>query len=291
MLGFIAAIIGAVLVAGIIALVEGLRKVPPPAPSRPGQRKSSLWQKLTPREQIIAIVSFAVGVVAALLSGWVILIGLLPVVCVGVPRLLSNKSLSTRTDRLQALEDWTRSLAGVLVAGFGIEQAILASRGAAPAAIAKEVSALCTRLTVSNDTPGSLRAFARELDDPTGDLVALMMIEAAQVRGTALSDQLVGIAMSVSEDVRARRQVLAAQKEPQETARLMTIISFVFIGLFAINGDFLAPYKSFLGHIALVVLASVFGYLLYLMRQIATPAPPPRILGPAARTPDQRSAK
>ena len=63
-----------------------------------------------------------------------------------------------------------------------------------------------SRLRARWDTEDALRAFADELDDATGDLVAANLILGARRRGAGLASVLEGLAESVAADVRARRR-------------------------------------------------------------------------------------
>ncbi len=56
-------------------------------------------------------------------TGWVVASVLVPAAVVGFPYLLGSGHADKHIDRLEAMEEWTRSLAGVLTAGVGLEQA------------------------------------------------------------------------------------------------------------------------------------------------------------------------
>ena len=60
------------------------------------------------------------------------------VIWVGLPLLLAPTGRAS-VDRLDAMAEWTRSLAGVLTVGVGLEQALIALARSAPAAIRPEV--------------------------------------------------------------------------------------------------------------------------------------------------------
>ncbi len=85
-----------------------------------------------------------------------------------------------------------------------------------------EVHRLVARLRARWVTEDALRAFADELDDSTGDLVAANLILGARRRGAGLASVLEGLAESVAADVRARRQVEADRAKPRATARWVT---------------------------------------------------------------------
>ncbi len=86
----------------------------------------------------------------------------------GLPLLLTPVGASERIERLEALEEWTRSLAGVLTVGVGLEQALVTTLRSTPAPISAEVHRLVARLRARWVTEDALRAFADELDDSTG---------------------------------------------------------------------------------------------------------------------------
>ena len=145
-----------------------------------------------------------------------------PIAVIGLPILLVAPPAATQIARLEAMEEWTRSLSGVLTVGIGLEQALVATLRSTPAPIAAEVQRLVARLRARWDTEKALRAFADELDDATGDLIAANLILGARRRGAGLASVLEGLAESVAADVRARRQVEADRAKPRATARWVT---------------------------------------------------------------------
>jgi Flp pilus assembly protein TadB len=177
------------------------------------------------------------------------------------------------------MEEWTRSLAGVLTVGIGLEQALVATLRSAPAPILDEVERLVARLRARWDTETALRAFADELDDSTGDLIAANLILGARRRGAGLASVLEGLAESVGADVRARRQVEADRAKPRATARWVTMISASVLGLLAISGSYVEPYSTPLGQVLLIALLSAYVATLVWMRRMANGRPLPRFLG------------
>ena len=69
-----------------------------------------------------------------------------PAAAVGLPVLLSTSDETGKIRRLEAMEEWIRSLSGVLTAGVGLEQALMATLRSAPEAIQPEVNRLAYRL-------------------------------------------------------------------------------------------------------------------------------------------------
>jgi len=128
------------------------------------------------------------------------------------------------------------------------------------------------------DTEAALRAFADELNDATGDLVAANLILGARRRGAGLASVLEGLAESVAADVRARRQVEADRAKPRSTARWVTLISASVLVVLALSGSYVEPYRSPIGQVILVVLLSAYVGTLVWMRRMALGKPLPRFL-------------
>ena len=283
MIALVPALAGALIVAGIIGLVVGLN----PAPVRPPRPRPARRKPMTARTKRLLLVGVVGGCVAWLVTGWALALVAVPLACVGVPVLLSNSGASARIDRLEAMEEWTRSLSGVLTVGIGLEQALVATERSTPSAIRPEVQRLVARLRSRWNTEEAIRAFADELDDATGDLVAANLILAARRRGAGLSQVLESLAESVAADVRARRQIEADRAKPRATARWVTIISIGVLVILAISGTYVEPYRSPLGQVILVTLLAAYVATLVWMKRMAIGKPLARFLvgtpGPVER--------
>lgn len=277
MIALVPAAAGALIVAGVIGLVLGLKPSPPPPPrSRPTRIKP-----LSQRSKRLLMIGVVGGVLAWLITGWALALLAVPVAVVGVPVLLSNSGAEASIARLEAMEEWTRSLSGVLTVGIGLEQALVATQRSTPAAIRPEVGRLVARLRSRWDTEDAVRAFADELDDATGDLVAANLILAARRRGAGLAQVLESLAESVSADVRARRQIEADRAKPRATARWVTIISVGVLVVLAISGTYVEPYRSPLGQVILVTLLTAYVATLVWMKRMAIGKPLARFLSAA----------
>ena len=110
-----------------------------------------------------------------------------------------------------------------------------------------------SRLRARWATEDALRAFADDLDDATGDVIAANLILGARRRGAGLASVLDGLAESVAADVRARREIEADRAKPRATARWVTIITVGVLAFLAVTGNYVAPYGSPLGQVLLVV--------------------------------------
>jgi tight adherence protein B len=276
---------GALVVAGLIGLVLGLRRTPArrPAPSRAGRTLARRWGTVTRRTRLLLLAGLVAGGVVAVLTGWLIAVVLAPAVLAGLPVLLAPPPSASRIERLEAMEEWTRSLSGVLTVGIGLEEALIATLRSTPDPIRPEVAQLVARLRARWSTEDAVRAFADELDDATGDLIAANLILGARRRGAGLASVLESLAESVAADVRARRAIEADRAKPRATARWVTLITVGVLVVLAFTGSYVKPYASPLGQMILAVLLGLYVATLVWMRRMATGAPLPRFIGAAAR--------
>lgn len=277
MIAVVPTLAGALIVAGILGLVVGLKRVEVSTARPPGTRFARL-RAMSRRTRMLLLGGIAAGVVAFLVTGWALALVAVPIAAVGLPILLASPPAAARILRLEAMEEWTRALSGVLTAGLGLEQALVATLRSTPEAIEPEVTRLVARLRARWVTEDAIRAFADELDDATGDLVAANLILGARRRGTGLAAVLEGLAESVAADVRARRQVEADREKPRSTARWVTLISAGVLVILAVSGTYVEPYRSPIGQVILVVLLSAYLATLVWMRQMAIGRPLPRFL-------------
>jgi Flp pilus assembly protein TadB len=285
-IALVPALAGALVVAGLLGLVAGLQRTAAHAPVRPRSTHLSRLRHVSGRTWILLLAGLGGGILAWLVTGWVLAVVAVPVAAVGLPILLSAPPAAARIERLEAMEEWTRSLAGVLTVGVGLEQALVATLRSTPAPIAVEVKRLVARLRARWVTEAAIRAFADDIDDATGDLVAANLILGARRRGAGLSSVLDGLAESVAADVRARRQVEADRAKPRSTARWVTLISTSVLVILAISGSYVAPYRSPIGQVILVTLLTAYVATLIWMRRMANGRPTPRILHDGTNTAD-----
>src|SRR3954452_1619015 len=283
----IAAVVGSALVGGVVLAVVGFVAVPDAG--RPGTARAAprpiaalLGDSLPPsarrRRRLWLAGSALGGVLVWLLSGWALAVVVFPLLVVGIPLLLSSPPTATDVDRLTAIEQWTRGMSGVLTVGSGIEHAIAASLGSTPEPIAPMVGTLVARLNARWPTDGALRAFADDLDDATGDLVAATLILGAQRRGPGLAAVLDDLAATVAEEVRIRRGIEADRAKPRTTARWVTILTLLVLAVLALNSTYIAPYRTPLGQVALAVFLAMYVGCLVWLRAMTRGKPTPRFL-------------
>lgn len=282
MITLVAAISGALMVAGIIGAILAFRPVPDTRRSTPTPRHRRAW-RISRRTTILLLIGAAAGLLIALLTGLLAAIIVIPMALVGLPYLLGSPGTAARIEKLDALEQWTRSLSGLLAAAAGLEEAITLSQRSVPEAIRPEVTALAGRLRARMSPQDAFRAFADDFNDETGDRAAAYLMVAAKRRGSGLTTILDSLAESVAVDVSARRRIDVEQKKPLGRVRSVTAITATVIGLMFFTGENVAPYWTPLGTLVLVTLLTAYGLCLLWLRRMATIPPFPRFLGSAAR--------
>lgn len=280
MTGLLASLAGALVAAGVLGMIASLRPAPAEAALGPGRTPALLSrvQAIPTRTRLLALAGLGVGVLVAVVSGWLVALVVVPLAAVGLPSLLRSPAETAQIARLEAMAEWTRNLAGVLTVGVGLEQALVATLRSTPEPIKPEVSRLVARLRARWSTEDALLQFADELDDATGDLVAAYLILGARRRGAGLASVLHGLAESVAEDVTARRKIEADRAKPRATARNVTLITLGVLGFLAFNGQFMAPYGTPLGQALLTALLAAYAGTLVWLRRMSVGEPLPRFL-------------
>lgn len=274
------ALSGALIAGGLLGIWWSLQPQPDrPAPRRRASRLAARLTAVSPRTRLLLAGGAAVGLVVGLWTGWLIAVVLIPAAVVGLPWLLSAPGSVEQIDRLEAMAEWTRSLSGVLTVGVGLEQALIATLRSAPEPIRPEITGLVARLRARWAVEDALRAFADDLDDATGDLVAAYLILGSRRRGAGLASVLDGLAESVAADVAARRQIEADRAKPRGTARLVTLLTVGALVVLGLSGSALAPYATPLGQVILFLLLSLYVATLVWMRSMARGTRLPRFLG------------
>lgn len=290
----LAALTGAAIVTGLLLVVSGLRRVPASAGPHlrlpTGIKGGTRWRATTTWSRWRGPVALGAAAMAWLLSGWPVA-GLIVALAIwGLPVLLStSRDVARAIDRIEAVEEWSRRLGDVLVVGVGLEQAITATVRICPEPVRPEVSALSARLTARWPTESALRAFADDLDDATGDLIAATLILGARRRGPGLARVMAAVADSVAEEVAMRRKVEAERAKPRATARAVTLITLGVVAIGALNGTYLAPYRTTLGQLVLAAITLGFVGALAWMRALPLTKPEPRFLVSRARRGHGRS--
>ncbi|MFI7103284.1 type II secretion system F family protein [Streptomyces sp. NPDC050161] len=293
---------GVLLAAGAVTAVRGLVGTSGPQRSSRWQRARAAWSggrgqgvRAARRRALVAaavVLGLGAWLVTGVFAGGLIAAGAM----IGVPWLLApTASADARIAQLEALGEWTQRLADGLWLGFGLEQAMIASRKNAPEALHSEITELADRLRLGEHPREALEHFASALDDITADKVCAALILSATDTGPGLARALEDLANSVREEIAKRRQIESDRAKPRTTVRWMTFISLaVCLGGFLVP-SYTHPYGAVAGQLVLALVIGAFCAVLVWMRKLASHRPVPRFLiadprSRVAQTPPAREA-
>lgn len=273
-----------IAVTGVILVVVAVagRRADAGLPTRRALRAQAT-RRFTRAQQIQLLGGAAVGLVFALFTGWWLLVIVVPVGAIGLPWLLQKGPEEHAIAKLDALESWTRSLAGLTVAGAGLERTIAASLSSCPEAIRPEVTQLVARLNARWSTTAALQAFADDLNDETGDVLVMHLLRKAELRGSGLAAALEDLAKSIFERVKMRRQIEADRATPRNEARFVVYFTVALLVLLVLAQQYSAPYGTPIGQALFAVYLIGYALVLLWMRRISRGEQAPRLLVPTEK--------
>jgi len=283
--GILAVTAGLLIIGGLLGIGSGLGRRPRAA-GRRTESVAELWERVSRRptgsrgrrRDVILLLSVITGCTAAMLTGWLILIVVLPILALGLPYLLILPK-PRDIELLEALDRWVRSLAATLATGKSITDAIRISRRTAPPLLADEINLLVTRLNNRWETRDALMRFADAIDSPDADGVVAALILASSRGANGASVTLQALADSIQTQLKGRRAIEVERSKPYVVVRQVTVISLSTLALvFAFSPSFFAPYRTPLGQVLLSVLLIIYIASLLLMRRKARQPDRPRIL-------------
>ena len=265
---------------GVLLVVLGLQPTASGSTRRSGSPKAlrTRWKELGRRWQTLVAVALVAGVIVFAVTGWVVLLVLVPALILGLPWLLSSPPQHDIA-LLQALDQWVRLLASSISTGKSVPDAIRATRKQAPAVISDAVQLAVSRMDARWSSTDALRGLADDLDSPDADAVVAALILASQRGGVGASDSLKGLAESTQDRLRALREVESERAKPRIVVRQVTTITLVVLAVALLLGrGFFAPYGTPLGQVILALLLLLYVGALVVLRLRTTPPRRERIL-------------
>ncbi|WP_395110236.1 type II secretion system F family protein [Actinomadura sp. SCN-SB] len=283
---------GAGLAAGLLTVWSGLFGRSGPQTTRPPSRLAAMLRRpLQPQQRRRSAAAAVTGMVVLVATRWPAAAIAAGLAAAWLPRVMSGRPVARQLERLEAIEQWVRKLAGLLGASRGLEDTLQTSVHHTPAPIRAEVGLLAARLRSGMNLDEALYRFADDLDDPVADLVAGALIHASQVRGRGVQHLLTDLAAMVADDVTGRREVEASRAPHRTTIRGLAVIFALFGAALAARPDYSAAYDTVLGQLVLAVVLGVCGTGLVTMHRLASQAPVERFLTkPGASTRHQGKA-
>lgn len=277
----VAAAAGAAVGLGIMLLIAGLVKRERSAPAGHAGRDASWrrrWRAVSKRQRGWMMFSAAAGAVAALATGWPLLLVLVPAVLIVLPGLLSAPP-QPEIEVLAGLDRWVRLISTSLTSGKSIRDAIFATRSQAPEVLREPISRLVTRLDQRWAMRDALFAMADELGIADADAVLAAMSVAANRGGAGARVTLGALTDTLQDRLSALREIAAERAKPRAVVRQVTLITMAVLGLAVLmSPGFFAPYATGLGSLLAAGLAFAYLGCLVMLRRMTVPPPAPRFL-------------
>lgn len=270
----IALLAGAIAGVGVVCIVAGFTTRDSPPRSAVARRDISAVDAAT------AIAGVVAAMVMLMVSRW-------PIAAVGVGVLAGmavNTLATPRTSskiaeaRLDALATWCEQLRDLLRAGQLLVPSISSTSMTCPPEIQASVTRLAARMEREHPSI-ALRRFADEIDDPTGDLVASVLLTATTHSGET-AELLTELADLTRERVERRKSIEAERAATKLDMRIIiTVAVLAIVGLLVFSrSSFLDPFRTLVGQTILAAIFAVFIIAIVWARRLAVYEQPGRFL-------------
>ncbi|MDO9454775.1 type II secretion system F family protein [Nocardioides sp.] len=267
---------GAAAASGVVLLVTALI---PQEPSEVVEASSGIVDRLQAygRRLPVAILS-ALGVL--LLTRWLVAAIAAFLLVFFWDKLFGGSRVARDSvARIEAMAAWTESLRDTVAGAVGLEQAIPATVHAASDTISTELQVLSDRLRVRVPLSDALQRFADELDDSGADLIVAALILNARLRGPGLRDVLTSLAESARAELEMRQRINAGRRSTQRSVQIVVGVTVLFVvGLKLFNPQYVAPYGTPAGQIALTIVIAFFAAGIFWLRRLSKFETPERFL-------------
>ncbi|MCA1983993.1 type II secretion system F family protein [Nocardioides nematodiphilus] len=181
--------------------------------------------------------------------------------------------------KIEGLAAWTESLRDTVAGAVGLEQAIPATAYAAAPAIQSSLMTMADRLRVRVPLPDALERFAEDMDDASADLIIAALILNSKLRGPGLRDVLSSLARSARAELEMRQRINAGRRSTQRSVQIIITVTLAFVlGLAVFNPTYLAPYRTAVGQLVMVLIIALFGAGIMWLRRLSRFEQPERFL-------------
>lgn len=206
--------------------------------------------------------------------------------------LLAKRERRKAIDRVDAIAIWVETLRDTMAASAGLQEALRLSAGIAPEPIRDEVRDLTVRLQHESLT-SALRRFAGDMQHPLSDMVVASLILASSRHAGSLRGTLDSTSMAARDTAAMWREVESKRASAFQQARLAGWISFsLMVFMTLTRRDFLTPFDSFTGQVALAIILGLFGSGTVVLYRMARPVERRRVFAGIEhwQTPGRRGA-
>jgi Flp pilus assembly protein TadB len=269
----VAVTLGLGLAAGVLLVIDGLRRPPPPEGTT---TKSSplmaagperFWSAVGAAGAVLVVTRWPVAAVGAGLLGWF------------ARDLLGGQAArQAGMARTEAIAAWTEMLRDTINAAHGLEAAITATAQVAPGPIRSEVTALARRIE-REPLPEALARLADDLAHPIADLVAAALSVAASGSTRDLADLLGTLAAAARDEAAMQLRVEAARARTRTAVRVIAAVTVATVVLLIVlNPLYVEVYGTATGQVVLAGILSCWGGALWWLARMSQFRHPDRFL-------------
>jgi Flp pilus assembly protein TadB len=247
------------------------------ASATPGRRRSVAGSQRRMKQLAAGV---GVFVLVLVVTRWLVLAAALGVVVAFWDRAFGGaRQERDAINRVEGLATWIEALRDTIAGAVGLEQAIPATAVNAAPSIRPSLNLLVDRLRVREPLPDALMKFARDLDDPSADLVVAALILNSRLRGPGLRDVLSALANSARDELDVRRRVESSRRSTRRSVQVVVgVIVTVAAGLVLFNPAYVSPYGTFEGQLVLAGVLALFAGSVFWMRKLSGVEEPERFL-------------
>jgi len=268
----LAALCGSAIVAGVLLVVIGVR----PRPVR-AERRARIHRPTVTRQVRLDLVGWAAagGLAALAVTRWPVaaVVGAVgawqAAVALGRPK-------DDSATRAEAIALWAEILRDALGTSWEIETVLKATASTAPRLIRADVEAATERLAYASFDE-VLDDLAVRLGNGSGDLVVAALRLAGRSGGRQVREILDAVAGAAYDEADTLRRIEVARQRPRSSARTVSgIVVATIVGSALLFRDWLAPYDTAGGQIALAVIAAWCGASMVWMARMSRVEMPAR---------------
>lgn len=259
---------------GLVLVIRAWR---PPTTSLRLTRRVRRYQPRRHAGHWLAVAT-GVGLLVGAVTGWLVGGLLAALASWSLPRTLGSTTADRgATARIEGIAGWAEMLRDTLAAAAGLEQAILATSATAPTAIRLQVADLASGLERGERLSFALRRLARDLADPTADLVIAALILSSEREARQLASLLGELAATARAHVEMHHRIEASRTRTRTTMRVVVITTLTFAGALTLfDRQFLTPYDSVTGQLLLLLIGALFTVAFGWLRRMTRIAEPER---------------
>lgn len=226
-------------------------------------------------------VAVVAGLLVYLITGWPVGTVFTTALILTVPYFFGGGRIAAaQIARLEGLEQWTRHLSDAMAVGGMPVQTIIRSAETAPEVIRADVTRLADRFrTPRLDKTEALLAFADDIDDSLGDVVAIALTTTVDAHGGArVPFILQTLAEAAADEVKARRSMEKNRTGPRKEVQTIVMVLAAGVTALALFTDYAKAYDDVEGQVVLAALCGLVLLALTMMRPLSVGGQPPRIL-------------